>query len=228
MLGLLGGLISQSVANPGGHCDSYEYKNVCPHCPYQPHHDDKLDHRHGQRTVCYKDCPREWEQCKSYDKRGEYYSQYSLDYSQGFSCPNDFNFKVIVNIEEESGEQVLKVHQNHQGGGNKVKMAKRGGGISSCNLGVYESDKSVYNPSKLNYNNYCHGDACSVPVKNLPGYPNLCNTEIYLAVGNNMCYDRYGHNDDGYHQGTKYVQVKISCAQKQHEKPCYERCCCPH
>jgi len=233
LVGIVGFLAVQSVASPGkDRCDSYEYKNVCSHCPHRPHHPRELEDRdgghHDKHKVCYKDCPREWQECKVYsDKRSDddyEHPGYMLDYSQDFSCPRDFKFKVVVKIEEQSGEKYLKVHQNYQGG-DKDKR----GSISSSSLGVYKSYGSTYKPKDLNYNNYCHGDECSVPVKNLPGYPELCDTEIYLAVGNGQCYDRYGRDDNGYHQATKYVKVTVRCDKKNHKnRHCREYCCCPH
>jgi hypothetical protein len=237
ILSLLGFLTLQSAAAPGyDGCDRYEYKNICPNCPYHPHPRDlegRGDGHDGKYNVCYKDCPSDWQQCNGYnERRGP--PQYSLDYSQGFSCPQNFEFEVIVKIEEIQGEQYLNVNQNYQGGGSKKMMAKRGG-ISSSNLGVYKQQGSEYNPSNLNYNNYCHGNSCSVPVKNLPNYPNLCDTQIFLAVGNNGCYNEYSHDNKGYQQATKYVAVTVRCdGNNNHPKrgyqsgqQCENYCCCP-
>jgi hypothetical protein len=235
VLGSLGFLATHVAAAPGGgppECSSYEYDNICPNCPYHPnyHHPRELaelSERGGNGHVCHKDCPTDYQQCLRYDYGQSFdnsYSNqaYSLYYQQDYSCPANFKYQVVVKIEETSGDDYLNVYFADQSSG----TSKRGNAITSCNLGIYQQQVETYNPNNFNYNNYCHGNYCSVPAENIPGYPDLCNQEIYLAVGNDKCYNDYGLNEQGYKEGTKYIQVKIVCQQKM-EKKCLEYCCCP-
>lgn len=244
VLGSLGLLATQGAAAPGGgppppppECSKWEYDNICPNCPYKPNYHPRelteLVGRGGGGKVCHKDCPAIYQQCLRYDygqpdggKGGydnkNYGQSYSLYYEQDYDCPVDFKYQVIVKIEENSGKDYLNVYYADKSGG----KSKRGGAITSCNLGIYQQQEETYDPKRFNYNNYCHGNYCSVPAENIPGYPDLCNKEIWLAVGNDKCYNDYGLDDKGYKEGTKYIKVKVVCHQKM-EKKCLEYCCCP-
>lgn len=227
ILSAFGLLAATGAAAPGG-CHDYSYDiPSCDHCP-SPSHE-------WFGNSCHRECPKQYRQCKEdYGKDHSYSSSnsfsFELQYSEEISCPKDYSYDLQVKVEscssgEYSGQECLNVYYGDSSYGKRSS-------ISQCNLGIYLEQQSYYKPEELNYNNYCHDDRCEVPTEKLPSYPDLCEKEIYLAVGNNVCYDDYNYED--YSQATKYVKVKVSCSSSsshEYEKPeehCQEECCCYH
>ncbi|KAG9257506.1 uncharacterized protein F5Z01DRAFT_671103 [Emericellopsis atlantica] len=206
----------------------------CSHCPPKPP-------QHGPRSLEIearggynnKKCPKESIYCEKYDH--EYYNTYSrfdLSYNEAITCPDQFRYDLKVKVEacssDKGNKECLKVYYQ-----NGYNSHKRDGGyesIGKSNLGIYLDEHDQYRPESLNYNNYCHGNQCSVPTDSLPGYPNLCGKKIYLAVGNDRCYNNYEYKDDEkYRQSTKHISATVSCKKDEHydyNKGCKEYCCC--
>lgn len=271
LVGLLGYLAIQSAAAPGGdrdRCDYYEYNDICPGCPYKPHHIprelmERGGGRHDKFKVCYKECPKEYKKCRYYgnhkrdeedievrevesgdlesrdlelearQRRGS--TRYSVDTSQSYTCPRNFRFDVRINIVIRDNKQYLDVRHGYQGGG------RRGSNIGSTNLGIYRGSRgNRFRPNELNYNRYCSGSSCSVPVSDLPSFPNVCDVDIFIAIGNNGCYDNFGKNENGFREGTKFIKIRINCSRFRRDaqpealpepggsRPyCRDYCCCP-
>lgn len=208
-------LAATGAAAPGG-CQEYSYDiPSCDSCHY-PTHESWGD-------SCQKECPKEHRQCKDEHQKSYSSFQFELQYSEEVSCPKDYHYDLQVKIEACSSgnsQECLNVYYADGNYNNKRSS------ISESNLGIYLQEQNSYNPHDFNYNNYCSHDKCEVPTENLPSYPDLCEKEIYLAVGNNQCYDNYNYDD--YSQSTKYVKVKVSCNEEheQEEDHCKEECCC--
>lgn len=204
----------------------------CSHCP--------------SKSSCYgygslggydrnKKCDKDNRYCEKYDY-GYYdsYSRYDLSYNEAITCPDSFRYDLRVKIEacsKDNGyKECLKVY--YENGYNSHKREDGYKSIDKSNLGIYfdEKEKDVYRPENLNYNNYCHGNQCSVPTDYLPGDTDLCGKDIYLAVGNDRCYNNYEYKDDEkYRQSTKHIAVKVSCKNKDYydyNKGCKDYCCC--
>ncbi|KAI6781811.1 uncharacterized protein J7T54_004977 [Emericellopsis cladophorae] len=200
----------------------------CSHCPPKASPYRSLG-GYDEYKKCYKDD----RYCEKYDY-GYYdsYSRFNLSYNQAFTCPDNFRYDLKVKFEACSSEngykECLKVYYE-----NGYNSQKRGDGyesIDKSNLGIYLDEEDLYRPESLNYNNYCHGNQCSVPTDYLPGYPDLCGKNIYLAVGNDLCYNNYEYEDDEmYRQSTKHISVNVSCNNEEHydyNKGCKDYCCC--
>lgn len=227
ILSALGFLAASAVAAPGG-CSEYSYDiAICESCSYRSgnYYPRELDERGNK---CYKECPKEERKCKDHGSSSESSTSLQVEYSQqDISCPRDYSYDLQVKLEacsrDANSQECLNVYYRDSGSGHRSRST-----ISRSNLGIYLEQQEYYNPDQFNYNNYCHGDYCSVPTHNLPSYPDLCGKEIYLAVGNDRCYNDYNFNDSQYRESTRYVKVQVECSKKEHHnKPCKEECCCP-
>lgn len=235
ILSLVGLLASVAVAAPSfDGCDELTFSpDRCPKCPFKPKFSGLLrsghHHDHHHDGKCHRECPEEFRHCFRFEDSHHHTSEhktFELSHKESISCPGDFSFDLRATFESCHSK-----HSDHSSSKNCLKVffhdsgRRDGDAITESNLGVYLHQEDHEDPRKFNFNGFCHGSHCSVPTENLPGFPHLCDKEIFLAVGNNRC--RF---DDGEHRkSTKVVKVRVSCSEEhrhKHER-CDEFCCCP-
>ncbi|CAM1504776.1 Fc.00g023670.m01.CDS01 [Cosmosporella sp. VM-42] len=238
-------LVAGAVAAPGNQppppppppkCQKFDYvPPMCPYCPYNPNHpralddlverdestefderDEDIDPRDATEIlergypppppVCKKPCPYDKKVCKEYDHKTYYYG-----YGEKYVQCGKYSYKVVIKIENCGDGQCLNVYYNDEGNNKRHYM------------GCYNNGPQNDSPDQLNYNSYCLGNKCSVPVKNLPGYPNICGKTIWIGIDSSGCYknNKYGNGQKKY---STYVPVQIQC---KYQKVCKEYCCCP-
>ncbi|KAK7429220.1 hypothetical protein QQZ08_004230 [Neonectria magnoliae] len=169
--------------------------------------------------VCKKKCPKDKVHCEEYGwAKGS--PRYEGNFFQAVDCKKGNDYKVSGTLGpcgygSKKDCLVVKYSGNYWPADKKTSY-----------LGVYErKSDGVAHYSKLNYNGYCYGDKCTVPVEKLPGYPKLCGDTLYVAVDTGRCqnpYSDYGYGKKKEVDKISYVKLEIECTGK---KECKKSCC---